>query len=74
MNRRLTRYEIGSRFEDLDPRQGDRVVRITDVRRLGPFTRYQYTVEVATLNPTTKGKRRWVSETTLSKRYRKVSR
>lgn len=74
MNRRITRYEVSDRFEDLDPRQGDRVVRIIQIRRVGPFTRYQYTVEVATLNPKTQGTRRWVSERTLERRYRKVSR
>jgi hypothetical protein len=61
---------VGNRFEDLDARQGNRVVRITDVA--GPLVRY--VVEVAEWNPSTVGRRRWVLARTILKRYWRISR
>lgn len=62
--------EEGDRYEDSDPRQGDRVVRIIDV--VGGIAEYE--VETAGFNPSTVGRREHVTLETLHDRYRKISR
>lgn len=65
---------LGDRFEDLDKRAGNRVVRVievgTDWRGL---PKYRVQVEVAELAPHTAGRRRWVKASTLATKYRKLS-
>lgn len=63
--------EIGDRFEDLDPRSGDRVIRI--IEKNEKRGEYVYVVEVSDLNPKTVGRRRRISTATLAIRFRKVS-
>lgn len=65
---------IGDRYEDDDPRQGNRVIRITDTLNTLLGTRYEYRVEVAELNPTTVGRRHTIRARTLRNRYTRISR
>ncbi len=66
--------EPGDRFEDADPRQGNRVIRITGIKNTTFGTRYQYRVEVAELNPATVGRVRSIRAVTLRKKYTRISR
>lgn len=65
--------EVGDRFEDLDPRAGDRVIRVVEKRETRGAPKYRYVVEVSSLNPKTVGRRRRISHHTLATRFRKVS-
>ena len=68
----MLNIDKGTRYEDLDTRQGTRVVRIISEKPwLG---RIRYEVEVAELNPKTVGNKRWIKIGTLAERYRQVSR
>jgi hypothetical protein len=64
--------EVGGRFEDGDPRQGNRVIRIVEAPI--PGYRVKYRIEVAELNPATVGREHWIHPRTLKKRYRRISR
>lgn len=67
----MLNVDKGTRYEDLDSRQGDRVVRIiSDQPRWG---RVRVQVEVASLNPKTVGRKRWLKISTLGRGYRQVS-
>ena len=63
---------VGDWFEDLDPRQGNRVVRVVEVQAWTSTAWYE--IEVAELNPKTVGKKVAVGFAGLRKRYRRVSR
>lgn len=67
-----TKVAVGSRWEDTDERQGNRVIRIVKAPTLSAPA--QYVVEVAELNPKTVGSRRRIRKSTLLAHYRKVSR
>lgn len=67
-----TKVTVGSRWEDLDERQGNRVVRIIEAPTLSKPARY--VVEVAELNPKTVGNRHRIKKSVLLANYRKVSR
>lgn len=68
----MREVQQGERYEDSDPRQGNRVIRIVAIHSLD--NKVQYEVEVAEFNPKTVGRRRWISPETLYRRYRLISR
>lgn len=67
-----SKVKVGDRFEDLDERQGTRVIRIVEAPTLSRPAKYE--VEVAELNPKTVGRRRRIKVRTLLANYRRVSR
>lgn len=67
-----SKVKVGDRFEDLDERQGNRVIRIIEAPTLSRPARYE--VEVAELNPKTVGNRRRIKVRTLLQHYKRVSR
>lgn len=64
--------KVGDRFEDTDPRQGNRVIRIIKAPTLSAPARYE--VEVAEFNPKTVGDQRKIKASTIRERYRRISR
>lgn len=66
------KIEVGDRYEDLDVRQGTRVIRIIEAPTLSKPARY--VVEVAEHNPKTVGNRHRIKASVLLQHYRKVSR
>jgi hypothetical protein len=70
--------EVGDRFEDKDPRQGNRVVRVVSVEHKAvhafAWAEIRVTVEVAELNPKTIGRTYRIAPNTLHERYKRVSR
>jgi hypothetical protein len=71
-DKKMREVEVGDRFEDNDPRQGNRVVRIVERDPLNNRVRYE--VEVAEFNPKTIGRKRWIAPETLYRNYKLISR
>lgn len=63
--------KAGSRWEDRDPRQGNRVIRIIEIPTLSRKGLYE--VEVAELNPHTVGQRRRIKASTLRAGFTLIS-
>lgn len=66
------KVKVGDRFEDLDERQGTRVIRIVEAPTLSRPARYE--VEVAELNPKTVGRQQRINVASLFRHCRRVSR
>lgn len=64
-----TPIEIGDRFEDKDPRNEGRIIKVIS----RDLTFYRVETEVHPTNPTAVGRQTTVHESTLRRRYRKVS-
>lgn len=71
----MSKFEKGERFLDLDSRRGGRTIQIRAVLGAEEDWKRPYKVQVEThpLNPDAVGRTYWVSEQTLSERYRKIS-
>lgn len=64
-----TPIEIGDRFEDKDPRNEGRIIKVIEK----DANRYRIETEVHPTNPRAVGRTFTVHESTLRNRYRKVS-
>ena len=64
---------VGSQWEDTDPRAGLRVVVVIDTRRRWGTTQVRYEVKVANRRPWTVGRKRWIRESTLRAGYHRIS-
>lgn len=64
-------YEVGDRFEDLDPRSAGRIIELREVVQDGKF---RAQVEAYPYNPTAVGRHTTLSPKTLDRNYRKISR
>lgn len=71
------KFEKGDRFLDLDSRRGGRVIEVDLVGEKVVGNEYEPAyktrTEVHPYNPSAVGKSRWMTERTLSTRYRKIS-
>jgi hypothetical protein len=64
---------VGSQWEDTDPRAGLRVVVVIETRRRFGINQARYEVKVASRRPWTVGRKRWMRESTLRARYYRIS-